>query len=136
MNRHERGLSPAVEAVILIPLVMTLLATMIAGHRLWQSRADLTETASAAARAASLAANAQEALARVHAVVAANPVECPSPTVSADLADFQASGPGTVSVTLVCRVPLGDLAVPGMPGSIQVVGRGSAPLDTFGERGR
>ena len=43
--------------------------------------------------------------------------------------------PGTVAVTVQCRVDLSDLSVPGVPGSRDHQGDHVQPLDTWRERG-
>ncbi|MGA4507042.1 TadE/TadG family type IV pilus assembly protein [Propionibacteriaceae bacterium G1746] len=132
----SRGLSPAVEAVLVVPVVVLLLAVMTAGFRLWQARSDLAQVSGAAARAASQARSSSEAMERIHQVVNANPTACDRPLVSADLSGF-ATPVGTtadVSVTIVCTVSFADLSVPGMPGRTSVSATGTAPLDPYRKR--
>jgi hypothetical protein len=42
--------------------------------------------------------------------------------------------PATVTARINCQVPFSDIALPGMPGSIPLVGQGSAALDTYRSR--
>ena len=139
-RRHQpdRGLSTAVEAALLVPLVMVLVAAMVAGFRVWQARTELRQTAGAAARAASQARTADEAQRRLLQVADANPRSCSSLQAGSDLGAFSlpAGQAGEVSVTLTCRVPLADLGLPGLPGHVTVTAAGSAPLDTYRRRGR
>lgn len=137
-TQRERGMSTAIEAVIVIPVLVVIMGVVTAGFRLWQTRAELQQTATAAARAGSLARSGHEATARIQAVVAANGGTCTSPGVEADVAGFK-QPPGTlaqVSVQLTCVVRFDDLLVPGVPGSTTVVLHASSPLDTYRERGR
>lgn len=135
-RRGVRGLSPALEAVLVIPLIVLLLGVMTAGFRLWQGRTDMAHIAGAAARAASQARSTAEARHRITTVVTSNPLPCEDPVTTSNLADF--ANPvgvrGQVSVTITCRVGLADLLVPGLPGSRQVSGSGSAPLDPYRKR--
>lgn len=136
-RRDARGMSTAVEAAILIPLVVTILSVMLAGFRVWQARTDLRQTAAAAARAASLARSLDEASARVRQVVDANPGTCADPQISADLHSLAAPAgtSGEVRVTLTCTVPLADLGLPLVPGHRTVSATGVAPVDTYRQRG-
>ena len=135
-GRGGRGLSPAVEAVLMVPLIVLLLGVMTAGFRLWQGRADLNQVAGAAARAASQARSASEAQQRINAVLDANQLPCKDPVVGADVGVFNApvGTSGDVSVTITCRVGYADLLVPGLPGSQQLSGSGAAPLDPYRTR--
>lgn len=137
MNRR-RGLSPSIEAVLVVPVIVLLLGVMTAGFRLWQARADLNQVAGAAARAASQSRSGAEARQRLHTVVESNPLPCQDPTITSDLRGFQ--GPvGTdaqVTVAISCRIEFADLAVPLIPGSTRVSATGSAPLDPYRKRQR
>ena len=133
---HDHGLSPAIEAVLIVPVIVLLLGVMTAGFRLWNGRADIEQVAGAAARAASQARSSAEARQRITTVVTSNPLPCDDPVVTSNLTDF-ASPIGTggdVSVTISCRVRFADLLVPGMPGSQRLSGSGSAPLDPYRKR--
>lgn len=134
--RDDRGLSPAIEAVVIVPVIILLIGVMTAGFRLWQGRADINQVANAAARAASQARSTTEARQRIATVVSTNPLPCDDPVVTSHLADFATpiGAAGQVSVTITCRVTFADLLVPGMPGSQQVSGSGSAPLDPYRKR--
>lgn len=134
--RDQRGLSPALEAVLIVPVIVLLIGVMTAGFRLWQGRADTNQVASAAARAASQARSTTEARQRIATVVGANPLPCDNPVVTSNLADFSApiGTAGQVTVTISCRVTFADLLVPGLPGSQQVIGSGTAPLDPYRKR--
>ncbi|MGD8216043.1 TadE/TadG family type IV pilus assembly protein [Aestuariimicrobium sp. Y1814] len=137
-SRGSRGMSPAVEAVVIVPLVLLLVGVMTAGFRLWQGRAEVTDVAGAAARAASQARSTAEANRRIQAVVGSNPLPCDNPRVSADLSGFgrPAGADAQVAVTITCRVAFADLLVPGLPGGRQVSATGTAPLDPYRKRQR
>jgi hypothetical protein len=56
--------------------------------------------------------------------------------VAVDTSEFnKAPGvPGSVDVTVSCRLYLSDLAVPGVPGSRVLTSTMSSPIDTWRER--
>ncbi|MGA4670353.1 hypothetical protein ACPCG0_11265 [Propionibacteriaceae bacterium Y1923] len=137
-RRGSRGMSPAVEAVVIVPLVLLLVGVMTAGFRLWQGRAEVTDVAGAAARAASQARSAAEANRRIQAVIDSNPLPCDNPRVSADLSGFgrPIGADAQVGVTITCRVAFADLLVPGLPGGQQISATGTAPLDPYRKRQR
>ena len=57
-------------------------------------------------------------------------------SVDVDTSDFnkQPGIPGSVNVTVSCRLDLSDLAVPGVPGSRVMRATMSSPIDTWRER--
>ncbi len=143
MNRwascDERG-AAATELALLVPAFMLLLAVMVGGGRIWLARSAVYEAAGAAARAATLQRSAVEAEAAALRVVEANladaAVVCGSRTVQVDTSGFaKAAGiPATVSVSVNCSVSLGDLLLPGLPGSLPATAEATSALDTY--RGR
>ncbi|MCT1459829.1 pilus assembly protein [Aestuariimicrobium sp. p3-SID1156] len=136
--RPSRGLSTAVEATLVLPAVVIILSLMVAGFRVWQTRTDLHQVAGAAARAGSLARSASSAEQQIRQVVQANRSACPHPQISSELSGFTipAGQPASITVTLTCHIPLGDLIVPGLPGHRTITVTASAPLDTYRERRR
>ena len=131
-----RGLSPSIEAVLVVPVIVLLVGVMTAGFRLWQGRADIDQVAGAAARAASQARSTAEARHRISTVVTSNSLPCDNPVIASDLTGFAAplGAAAQVTVTITCRVGLADLLVPGLPGSQQVSGSGSSALDPYRKR--
>lgn len=136
---NERG-AASVELVIIVPALVLVLGLLIAGGRLWFARATVVEAAQSAARAASLERSAGSAhRAGVSAgarVLATDGLRCASDSISVDTSAFevQVGTPATVRATVTCQVPFADLAIPGMPGSINVRGSGAAALDTYRAR--
>ena len=63
-------------------------------------------------------------------------IGCSAIDVDVDTSDFnkQPGVPGSVSVTVFCRLDLSDLAVPGVPGSRVMRATMSSPIDTWRER--
>lgn len=137
--RNERG-SSAVELALLVPALMVMMGLLIAGGRLWFDRTTVAEAAQTAARSASLARSAGQARAAGDTAgrqsLATAGLRCVNPAVSVDAAAFSrpVGTPGTVTSTVTCAVPFGDIGLPGMPGSITIVAHGTSALDTY--RGR
>ena len=57
--------------------------------------------------------------------------------MTVDVSDFAKTvgQAGSISATVECLVDLGDLSVPGVPGSRLIRATSASPLDTFRERG-
>lgn len=135
---RERGVSMAVEAVLLVPVLVLVLAVMVAGWRIWTVRADVRQASHAAARSASLQTSG--ARARVMATqvartqLAATP--CRQMSIDVDTSDFSRPdlSDASVSVRIGCSVELGDLLLPGVPGSVDASATGSSVLDRFRQR--
>ncbi|MEL4356531.1 MULTISPECIES: TadE/TadG family type IV pilus assembly protein [unclassified Luteococcus] len=135
----ERG-AVAVEVVLIVPLLMLVLGTIVAGWRLWSARTQVTDAASSAARAATVERSGSVARGRAEAVARANldslDLPCRGAAVEVDVADF-ARPPGErgeVRVDIACTVSLADLLTPGLPGQWEVRGEGRHTMDTFRER--
>ena len=137
-GRRERGASLAVEAVLVIPVLVMVLAAMVAGWRIWSARADVRQAARASSRAATLEISASAAQQRARSVADAQlaDVACDQRAITVDTSQFARPGgqSAEVRVTLHCRVPLSDLLVPGLPGSVDASGVGVSVLDRFRER--
>lgn len=139
-RRTERG-AVAVEFAILLPVLVLLIGTVVAGGRLAYTRTMVHHVADAGARAASLtrdAATAQRtAIDTVRSDADASGVRCAGGiTATADTSGFAAppGQPAHVTVTVRCTVTMGDLLVPGLPGSWLVEASSTSTLDRY--RGR
>lgn len=137
--RGQRG-SATVELTLLVPALLLVLGLLIAGGRVWFARTAVVEAAQSSARAASLARSAAQGQvagrdAGRQSLVTAGLVCAPS-TVAVSTAAFSVpvGTPATVTAQVDCRVVLADLLLPVTPGSIQLVGEGSAALDTYRSR--
>ena len=135
----QRG-AAAVELTLLVPALLLLLGLLVAGGRLWFARTTVNEAAQTAARAASLARSASAATVAGQDAgsqsLATAGLHCRMTSVSISTAAFSvpAGSPSTVSSTILCSVDFSDVFLPGWPGSMELIGRGSAALDTY--RGR
>jgi Flp pilus assembly protein TadG len=129
-----------VEFALLVPALVLLFGVVVGGARVWMARTTVENAAGAAARAAVLersaadAARSAERLAATQATTSG--LRCDRLHVSLDSSAFArpVGTPGTVTASVTCQVPLGDVLVPGWPGSVPVSATASAPLDSF--RGR
>lgn len=137
--RDERG-SVAIEAAIGVPAFALFVGLIIFGGRTASTHQALQSAAADGARSASLARDAQAARADARetavASIANQKIGCSDVDVTVDTSDFtkQPGVPGSVDVTVVCRLDLSDLAVPGVPGSRVMRATMSSPIDTWRER--
>ena len=137
--RGERG-SAAIEAAIGVPAFALFVGLIVFGGRTANAHEALQSAAADAARSASIARDAQtattDARAAATASVSNQHIRCAQVEVAVDTSDFnKAPGvPGSVAVTVTCRLNLSDLAVPGVPGSKVFSSTMSSPIDTWRER--
>lgn len=135
-NRDERG-SAAIEAAIGVPAFVLFIGLIIAGGRTIITHESLQSAAADAARAASIDRDPRTATidAQMAATssISAQGMGCHNVEVQVDTTDFdkQPGQPGSVSVTVSCRLDLSDLSVPGIPGSRVLTATMSSPLDTW-----
>lgn len=138
-RRNERG-AAAVEVVLVAPILAMVMLVALLGGRLASARQAVHSAAADAARAASIARTATAA--RHDATQAArtnldnHQLRCLRTSVTVDTSGFATpvGTPAEVRVTIVCHVPTGDLALPGLGGSVPVEATVSSPLDVFRER--
>lgn len=136
----ERG-AVAVEFVVMVPALVLIIGFVIAGGRLAHAQQTVQLMADSGARAASLARTAAAAEEDVDLVVHSDAddadLNCSSGlTSSVDTSGFAAplGQPAEVSVDVACEVTLGDLLVPGLPGTWSVNASARSPLDRFRSR--
>jgi Flp pilus assembly protein TadG len=130
----------AVEIALLAPALVLVLGLLVAGGRLWFARTSVVEAAQTSARAASLARSPGQAAAvgtdagRESMTTAG--LRCATSSVRVSTAAFAVpvGTPATVTSDVTCSVPFGDVFLPGMAGSLDLVGHGSAALDTYRAR--
>lgn len=109
--RGDRGDSGPLEVVILVPVLLALVALVVAFGRTTTAESDVTFAARSAARAAAQAQTAGAAASRAEQVAAASlagsGLACASHAVAVDASDLRPGGHVTVTVT--CDVSLGDV---------------------------
>lgn len=139
--RHggEQG-SAAVEAVILVPAFGLFVGLLVFAGRTAAAHQGVAAVAADAARAASIARSASEARTNAAEAIeyslANNGLRCASSSVSVDTSGLGAAigTPSTVSATVTCTINLGDLSVPGVPGSHTVTATMVSPVDAWRQR--
>lgn len=133
---RERG-STAVELAILTPVLLAVLGLMVAGGRLVTTHAEVDQAAAHAARAATLARSpttAQTAGTRAaQQELAQQGLHCQPTEIHVAATRFAAplGQAGQVQVSATCTVPLADLTVPGLPGSVRLPATFTSPTDPF-----
>jgi len=135
----ERG-NAAIEVAILAPGLLLLLGLIIAAGRVQAAGGSVEAAARDAARAASISRTAGEAQAAAAGTARASLTNqgllCTTSSVTSDTAGFAAplGAAATVSVDVDCRVPLADVLVPGLPGSVDEHAHFTSPLDPWRAR--
>ncbi len=133
----EQG-SLTVELVVLTPVLLLMVLVVVAFGRVAEARQQVVEAARAGAEVASVQRNgwgAQVAADRDATIGSSNRTgTCAGRTVTTDVSHFYPGG--YVTVTVACRVPLADLAWPGVPGSTTVRATSTAPIDPYRSVGR
>ncbi|MFF5505834.1 TadE/TadG family type IV pilus assembly protein [Streptomyces roseolus] len=139
--RGDQG-DVAIEAVIVVPLLLALALVFIAGARLSLAGQTVDAAAQAAARAASLertpTAGQSAAQAAAAAVLAQDDQPCTSSSVRTSTSGLDAAlgATSTVTVTVSCRVPIGDLLLfGGGPGVRTMIASFTSVVDTYRGRG-
>jgi Flp pilus assembly protein TadG len=123
----------AVEVVLMTPVLVAFLLLVISFGRYVAVRGDVESAARDAVRAASLERSSSSAVQAARTTAAASLVghaRCASAMLSGSF-----SAGGTVTATLTCSVPLSDLGLLGLPGSVSVKASSSAPLDLYRRTG-
>jgi Flp pilus assembly protein TadG len=136
--RRDTG-NAALELVILAPVILFLLGLVIAAGRTSVAQGSVAAAARDAARQASIsltpAAAETAALSSAQAALGQDGLNC-NPVVRVNVSGFgvPVGEPASVQATVICRVSLSNLLVPGMPGSRTLRATFTSPLDPF--RGR
>jgi len=136
--------SAALELVVLAPVLLVLLALVIAAGRTSIAQSSVDAAARDAARQASLALNPtaaqQTGLTSARQALRDDGLDCVTENVTVDTGGADAGfgvapgQPASVSATVSCAVPLSDLFLPGLPGAHTMTATFSSPLDVFRER--
>ena len=126
--------------VIMSGVLLVLIAGGIGLTRVALAKTTVAHAAQIGAREASIARSGWTAKGRASSIMRTTledeGVECRRTRIEVDTSAFS-SGAGRsamVSTEVTCVVPLSDLVVPGLPGSVAVTSTGRSPLDTYRER--
>lgn len=137
-RERDRG-SASLEAAILAPGLLLLLALVIGIGRTQHAHQAVEAAARDAARQASLTrdptAAAAQATSSARAALQREGLRC-APVVTINTGALQRAVGTQAAITAVvtCQVPLSDLVISGLPGSTVIEARFSSPIDPF--RGR
>ena len=141
-TRHgqpEAG-NAALELVILAPVLLGLLSLVIAAGRTAIAQGSVDAAARDAARQASISLTSAAAQAAgqssARAALRQDGLDC-TPVVVIDASQFTSvpvGSPASVTATVTCAVPLTDLALPGLPGTVVLHAAFTSPLDVFRSR--
>ena len=140
-NRARRDVgSITLELTILAPAVLALLGLVIVAGRIEIAGGAVEQASAAAAREASLARSPEAA--RQAAIQAARDnlngqdLHCAELVVVIDTAGFAVpvGSPAYVSARVSCTVELGDISVPGTPGSRTLTAETQSTLDRYRSR--
>ena len=137
--RGERG-AAATEFALLVPSLILIAGLLVGGGRVWFARATVAQLAQSAARGTWVARDANTATATARAAARlqaeSSGLRCEPLEVRTDAAGFAipVGRPASVTVTVDCLVPLGDVLVPGWPGSLPLTASAESVLDRYRER--
>lgn len=135
----DRG-SYTLELAVLAPVLLLLLGFIVAAGRVALAGSTVDGIARDAARAASLARtpDAAQSAAQTTAThtAAQQNIDCTNLAVHVDTSGFTApvGEPASVVVHVACTATLGDLAIPGLPGSKTLTASFTSPLDPYRAR--
>lgn len=128
-RRDETGSMALELALLTVPLVMILLLIAALG-RFSDARTQVTEAARDAARQASTYLTASQADSQADQIARSELTGvCANATITIDTSQLRPGG--QVSVTVACRVPLGDLVLLHLPGAKTISASSVAVVDTY-----
>lgn len=135
-QRDERGQMVAVEAALILPVLLLIVGLVIVLGRDALAEQAVGSAAATAARAASIERTTSEATAAAQSAATlalgeAN-VTCASQSISVDAGALNspAGMPAAVVVTVICEV-IHDVTLPGFPGTTTVTATRTSPVDTY-----
>ncbi|WP_373464020.1 TadE family protein [Streptomyces canus] len=137
-GRADDG-SVAIEAAIIVPLLVMFLCLAIAGGRIVTSGAKIDAAAEDAAREASIHRTVAAAQQAAHTAAAETltdqGITCVSTRVAVDAGGLAVpvGQVGTVTVTVTCTVTLSDLLLP-VPGSRTLTSTATSVVDQYRQR--
>ena len=141
MTRNGRWEAEAGETsvglLLIAPVLMLILATIIGAGRLGEASMAVESAVSAAAREGTVAPDPASAQANAQATVSRllseRGIHCPAHSLSLDASALN-NAPGVegrVVASIQCPVQLGDLLVPGLPGTVMIEREAASPIDSF-----
>jgi Flp pilus assembly protein TadG len=128
-GRGDAGSAMAVEVVLMTPVMVAFLLLVVAFGRYVAVRGEVEAASRDAVRAASLERSlfaAEASATRTARASLAGEARCTPAQITGDFARGE-----TIGARLTCRVPLNDLGLLGLPGSVSVRAESLAPLDLY-----
>jgi hypothetical protein len=138
-DESDRG-SSTLELAVLAPVLLVVIALLVAAGRVQLAGGSVESAARDAARQASIARTPQAAqtaaLAAARTTLSHDGLDCQPLTVTVDTAGFATpiGHPAAVHARVSCTVALGDIALPGLPGSHLMHATASSPIDPYRSR--
>lgn len=138
-KKRDRG-SATLELVIVAPIMLLILAGIVAAGRIALAQQAVQSVAYDVARAASISRDAPSARSAAQQVaalsLASNQLGCAPSTIDVTTGGFSSAVGSTavVDATILCTVRLSDIALPGIPGSITITRAATSPIDQYRER--
>ncbi|MDN5725741.1 MAG: pilus assembly protein [Propionibacteriales bacterium] len=136
-RRTQRG-SQSLEAAIVLPAMVLFIGLLLFGARVVQAKQAVTAAAQAGARAASIERSSSLGRTSAQEVAAANltntRTRCTPQVAVKGNWNAPIGQAASIDATVRCRISMGDLVLPGVPGSITVSATRSSPLDRYRER--
>lgn len=137
--RDQRGLSGAVEAAIILPVLAMFIGLVVVVARDALAGQAVASAAAHGARAASVERSASAAVPAAESVVQNSldeaGVDCITASTAVDAAGLTApiGARASVSVTVTCQVDFG-VTFPGFPSSRSITETRTSPVDTYRSR--
>jgi Flp pilus assembly protein TadG len=137
--RDDEG-SAAIEAAIIVPLLVVFLCMALAGGRIVIAGAKIDAASEDAAREASIHRTAAAAQSAAHTAAAQSlddqGIKCASTGVSINTGGLSVpvGQVATVTATVTCTVNLSDLLLPGVPGARTLTSTATSVVDQYRQR--
>lgn len=138
-RRGERGYMVAIEATLLLPVLLLVVGLVIVLGRHALAEQAVGAAAANAARAASMERTVADASSAASTTAATSlgesSITCTHQSVAVNAAGLASSAgvPASVSVTITCHVVF-NLSLPGFPSQSEVRATRTSPVDTFRSR--
>ncbi|MDR0990684.1 MAG: pilus assembly protein [Propionibacteriaceae bacterium] len=137
-RRRDQG-SATLEAVIMTPVLLLCVALIVLGGRVALAKQAVNQAAYVAVRAATVTPSSVQsaqglAFAAAQAELTSQGVTC-HPVVAVDTTGLRRPVGQQAAVTAVvtCVVPISDLLLPGLPGSITLTATAMSSVDVYQE---
>jgi Flp pilus assembly protein TadG len=140
MTGHDReeGSVDAVSLAVLTPALLLIMSLIIVAGRFEQASGAVDAAARSAARAVSLDPRSdtarETAITEARRTLDDEGLSCSELSVSPDLSALEANSSPHVTVRVRCVLALGDVSIPGLPGSTVRTATFTSPVDPYRSR--